>query len=84
MPVFNPLFHRMAVFLSTRFHSPSHSLWHCDIGTQRIIICVVEGKVGKDRDLQLSPALLEKLSKPPRIIVEPSAGLCSRRVRSGL
>jgi hypothetical protein len=40
-------------------------LRHSDIGTQRIIICVVEGKVGKDRDLPLSPALLEKLSKPP-------------------
>src|SRR5215469_3021305 len=58
------LFHRtllMVLYGTGMRRSEAARLKLTDIDSQRMIIRVVEGKGGKDRDLPLSPALLETL-----------------------
>jgi len=58
------LFHRtllMVVYGTGMRRSEAARLKLADIDSQRMIIRVVKGKGGKDRDLPLSPALLETL-----------------------
>jgi integrase len=52
---------RMALYATGMRRSELAHLKVSDVDSQRMIIRVVEGKGGKDRDLPLSPALLETL-----------------------
>ena len=52
---------RMTLYATGRRRSELVCLKVSDVDSQRLILRVVEGKGGKDRDLPLSPALLETL-----------------------